>query len=399
MPTPTRLRAVHAAGVLVAASVLGATTAASATGGAQRACDTPRPGHAACMVEIRTTSTAQRSLGTASPNVTTAITGLRPADIASAYGLSGGSGGTVAIVDAYDNPKLESDLAVYRKHWGLAACTTANGCFTKINQRGSRTYLPAADEGWGVEEALDVDAVSAACPSCHILVVEADSDSLTDLAIAQNRAVKAGAKAVSNSFGGQELTGTQAFATQYYTHPGVAQFASTGDNGFPAASTPATYPGVTAVGGTSLVRASTSRGWKETVWDGAGSGCSAYFAKPSWQHDTHCPMRTVSDLSAVADPNTGLAIYDTFGTSADTPNGWLQVGGTSLSTPLIAGMVVRSGHAAQYSNASPVYAHASRFNDVTSGSNGFCGGDYLCTGKVGYDAPTGVGTPKSLASF
>jgi subtilase family serine protease len=350
-------------------------------------------------VEIRTTTTAQRSLATASPNATAAITGLRPADIASAYGLSGGSGGTVAIVDAYDNPKLEADLAVYRKHWGLPACTTANGCFTKINQRGSRNYLPAADSGWGVEEALDVDAVSAACPGCHILVVEADSDSLTDLAIAQNRAVKAGAKAVSNSFGGQEVTGTQSMATQYYTHPGVAQFASTGDNGFPAASTPATYPGVTAVGGTSLVKASTSRGWKETVWDGAGSGCSAYFAKPSWQHDTHCPMRTVSDLSAVADPNTGLAIYDTFDTSADTANGWFQVGGTSLSTPLIAGMAVRSGHASQYSNASPVYAHSSRFNDVTSGSNGSCGGDYLCTGKVGYDAPTGVGTPKSLASF
>ena len=322
--------------------------------------------------------------------------GYSPADITSAYelGASAHPGDTVAIVDAFDNPKVESNLRTYRATWGLPSCTLANGCFRKVNQRGGSTP-PPADADWGVEISLDVQAVSAVCPSCKILLVEADDNSLVAIGKSVNTAVRLGANVVSNSYGGDEFNGILAMGKAYYTHPGVAQVASSGDFGFGPAQFPAVSSHVIGVGGTSL--RSVHGQWHETAWWGAGSGCSAWVHKPAWQHDTHCLMRTVADLSAVADPDDGLAVYDTFGLGPD--NGWIEVGGTSLSAPLIAGMIGLAGHEGRLDNPSYVYSHREGLSDVVGGSNGFCGGDYLCTGKKGYDAPTGLGSPRGVSAL
>ena len=323
--------------------------------------------------------------------------GYHPADLQSAYKLTTlsstkGNGQTIAIVDAYDNPKAESDLVVYRKMFGLPACTTANGCFKKVNQTGGTTY-PQADAGWAVEISLDLDMVSAICPNCHILLVEANTPSFQNLGTAVNTAVKLGAKAVSNSYGGSEFSGESTVATAYYNHPGVAITASSGDNGY-GTEVPAAFNTLTAVGGTSLQHATNTRGWKETAWNGAGSGCSLYISKPTWQTDTGCTKRTIADVSAVADPNTGVAIYDSY-----QQPGWFVVGGTSASSPIIAGVYGLAGNASSFTiPAANAYSHHGALYDVISGSNGSCG-TYLCTAKAGYDGPTGLGSPHGSAAF
>jgi subtilase family serine protease len=299
--------------------------------------------------------------------------GLSPANIASAYALSGdgGAGHTVAIVDAYDDPNAEADLASYRATYGLSPCTTANGCFRKLNQRGEAGPYPDPDPQWAVETSLDLDAVSAACPQCSIALVEADSGDLDSLGSAEDTAAALGAIAISNSYGATEFTGMDSHAA-HYLHPGTSIVASSGDSGFGPASFPAVLGNVISVGGTTLTKASTTtRGWTEQAWGGAGSACSAYIAKPTWQKDRHCSKRTVADISAVADPNTGLAVYDTFGLGDD--NGWLVVGGTSLSSPILAAMITRSGR--EIGNASYIYARTSALYDPVGGSNGYCGND------------------------
>ena len=225
--------------------------------------------------------------------------------------------------------------------------------------------------------------------------MESDSDDLAALGSAVNTAVRLGAKIVSNSYGATEFNGISSYGRRYYTHRGVAIVASSGDEAFGPANFPAAWQWVTAVGGTSLVRSGGK--WSETAWSGAGSGCSAYIAKPAWQKDTHCKMRTVADVSAVADPDTGLAVYDTYGLGPG--NGWNLVGGTSLAAPLISGMIGLAGNAASLGDASFLYAHAGAFNDVVGGSNGSCGRDYLCTGLHGYDAPTGLGSPHGVGGL
>jgi N-acetylneuraminic acid mutarotase len=316
--------------------------------------------------------------------------GFGPTDLQSAYNLpSGGAGQTVAIVDAYDAPTAESDLAVYRQQYGLPPCTTANGCFKKIDQRGGASY-PPADSGWAAEISLDLDMVSAVCPSCNILLVEADDAYTNNLGTAVNQAVAQGAKFVSNSYGGGEGSDETQSDDAYYHHPGVVVTASTGDSGY-GVSYPAASPYVTAVGGTSLVKDTSARGWAEAAWSGAGSGCSAYEAKPSFQTDTGCARRTNADVSAVADPNTGVAVY---------VGGWHVYGGTSVSSPIIASVYALGGTPATGSqpNSYP-YGHISDLNDVTSGSNGSCTPSYLCTAGPGYDGPTGLGTPNGIGAF
>ncbi len=356
----------------------------------RRSCATPtRRGEMACLSLVRTDVTPRQGI---QPNV--APSGYGAPDLKSAYALpSGGSGATVAIVDAYDDPNAESDLATYRSQYGLPACTTANGCFKKVNETGGSTP-PTADSGWAEEESLDVDMVSAVCPSCHILLVEASQPTTDDLGTAVNTAVSLGAKYVSNSYGGDEDSSDPSTDASYFNHPGVAITVSSGDDGY-GVEYPAASQYVTAVGGTSLSRASNTRGWSETAWSGAGSGCSAYDAKPSWQKDTGCAKRTVADVSAVADPNTGLAVYDTYGTG-----GWLVVGGTSASSPIIASVYALAGTpAAGTYPASYPYAHTSALNDITSGSNGTCTPTYLCHAGTGYDGPTGLGTPNGATGF
>ncbi len=325
--------------------------------------------------------------------------GFGPADLEAAYNLptARGAGQTIAIVDAYDDPTAEADLATYRSTYGLPACNTGNGCFKKVNQAGDAGNYPDVDGGWAVEISLDLDMVSSACPLCNILLVEGDSSLVDDLAASVDTAVKQGADVVSNSYGLAEFNTMQSYY-KHYRHSGHVIVASSGDFGFTAASFPAVAPGVVAVGGTSLYAADNARGWTEKAWSGAGSGCSAYVSKPKYQTDNHCDMRTIADVSAVADPQTGLAVYDTTPNPYGIPAGWLIVGGTSASAPFIAGVIGLAGNASTFT-AGFAYKHASALFDVIGGSNGFCGNDYLCTAVKGYDGPTGVGTPNGVGAL
>ncbi len=352
-----------------------------------RVCRTPgKANEMTCLAMVRDDVIGPKGV---QPNDTPA--GFGPADLLDAYDLpASGSTQTVAIVDAFDNPNAEADLGIYRAQYGLPACTTANGCFKKIDQRGGSSY-PPPDAGWAGEIALDIDMVSAICPTCKILLVESDDNFMDSLGTAVNQAVSQGAKFVSNSYGGGEDPSDPQADDAYFHHAGVAITASSGDDGY-GASYPAASPYVTSVGGTSLAKdTSASRGWSESVWDGAGSGCSAYESKPSFQQDTGCARRTIADVSAVADPSTGVAVYN---------GGWHVYGGTSVSSPIIASVYALGGAPAAGSepNSFP-YEHPSALNDVTSGNNGSCNPAYLCTGGSGYDGPTGLGTPNGITAF
>ena len=397
------LRTAVVAAVVAAAGAGALTTPAAASAPlpsrTANACGAAAPGYARCFAMVRPGS-AQRS----APGRTTAAgtkaalpAGYGPADLVAAYKLGNtrtlGAGRTIAIVDAYDNPNAEADLAVYRSTYGLPPCTTANGCFRKVNQRGAATPLPEGDPGWGVEINLDLQAASAACPKCKLLLVEGDDPLVDNLAAAVDTAVRLGATVVSNSYGLDEWGGMRTYAPSY-NHPGVPITVSSGDYGFGAAQFPAVLRTVVAVGGTTLQK--TSTGWSESAWYGSGSGCSAWIAKPKWQKDPNCQMRTTADVSAVADPDTGLAVYDTYGLGPD--NGWIVVGGTSASSPFWAGLLALSPNPARYATAQRFYNRPTSLRDVVGGSNGYCGEDYLCTGLPGYDAPTGLGVPKGLTS-
>jgi subtilase family serine protease len=309
---------------------------------------------------------------------------------------------TVAVVDAYDLPTAEADLAFYRSYWGMPACTTANGCFRKLDQNGGTAYPTADPTGWGVEIALDLDMVSAACPYCNIVLIEADDSSYSNLGPAVDTAVSLGAVAVSNSYGGPEWSDESSFDS-HYNHPGVAIVASTGDCGYHCASSgynsveyPAASQFVVAVGGTSLTPAANARGYSESAWSGAGSGCAAYEPKPSWQQDTGCSNRTEADVSAVADPQTGVWVR--------VNGGWGVYGGTSAAAPIIASVfALANGHGATPYPASNLYAGTAHLNDVVGGNNDIkwhsCTVTYLCNGVVGYDGPTGLGTPAGTIAF
>ena len=324
--------------------------------------------------------------------------GYYPCDLQSAYNLAASSaanGGTqtVAIVDAYDDPTAESDLAVYRSTFGLPACTSGNGCFKKRAQDGSTNY-PIPDSGWAGEISLDLDMVSAICPNCHILLVESATSSGTDMFAAEKEAAVLGGTEISNSWGLTEGPGIGG-AEVNFNHPGIPITASTGDAGYAGGvSYPASSQYVTAVGGTSLVAAANSRGWSETAWSGGGSGCSAFITKPLWQKDTGCTKRMVADVSAVADPNTAVWVYDTYQDSA-----WLRVGGTSASAPIIASVYAIAGNGATVVYGSYPYLNTGSLYDIVSGTNDptdpTCGGGspYFCNAQAGYDGPTGLGTP------
>ncbi len=352
------------------------------------------PGSARCHARIVTNRSGDIVTNVVKPNGTPA--GFGPSDLRAAYGITGSGAATttVAIVDAYGYNNAEADLAVYRAQFGLPACTTANGCFKKVNQSGVQGSYPAENTGWAEETALDLDMVSAMCPNCKILLVEASSTDLTDFATAENTAASLGAHVISNSYGGDETGSASVEAA--WNHPGIAITASSGDSGYAdGPQFPATSPHVTAVGGTSLTRdATTARGWSETAWSSAGSGCSAVFAKPAWQIDGLCKMRMEADVSAVADPNTGVAVY---GPTDSGGSAWEVFGGTSVAAPLIAGVYGVNGGTVYYGR--DPYQHADQLNDIVKGSNGDCNGTYYCIAMPGYDGPTGLGTPKSSTPF
>ncbi|MEU3887634.1 S53 family peptidase [Streptomyces sp. NPDC029041] len=423
LPTPptSRLRWRRVASAVTATAALlltGLTTAAHAQAADPstskvtwtRSCALPRhAGEMACnalrVTGGRTAFQQQHSLSAQAADASSP-SGYGPSDLRSAYGLtsaatSNGSGRTIAIVDAYDDPNAESDLAAYRSQYGLPACTTANGCFQKVSQTGSTTALPTANSGWAGEISLDLDMASAICPNCHITLVEAKSATMTNLGTAVNEAVALGAKYVSNSYGGGESSADTSYDSAYFNHPGVAITVSAGDAGY-GAQYPAASRYVTSVGGTSLSTSATTRGWTESVWrtsstEGTGSGCSAYDTKPAWQTDTGCTRRMIADVSAVADPATGVSVYDTYGADGQ---GWATYGGTSASAPIIASVYALAGtpSTGSYPAEFP-YANTTALNDVTSGSNGSCTTSYFCTARTGYDGPTGLGTPQGLAAF
>jgi hypothetical protein len=478
-----------AMGLCFAAAITSIATAAprvfARVGYAQvhRACALPTPGLASCFALVRTPVSATASaqaraaarpfvLGDGAASAGPAG-GLTPAQLASAYAFNpiGAAGQTVAIVDAYDDPEIEGDLATFDSYYGLPGCTSANGCFTKVGQTGSTLSLPAADEsGWSVEIALDVETVRAACHSCKILLVEANNSSITNLASAVDEAVGLGATEVSNSYGGPEAVVEEAA----YDHPAVVITAATGDFGYDDWSNineeeeaperpniPAAFPSVVAVGGTTLVLNEDGTRAGESVWNGngpgdesefaegvTGGGCSTLFTAQLWQQDapgfgsSGCDgKRLDADVSADADPYTGFDVYDSYKCSEGCPHstvggGWITVGGTSLSAPLIASLYgLAGGSSGVPYPALTLYGHLSDptdFYDVTEGANGFCGGEGVsqcstkfcselgepgcggpnaffgrvdcegttaCNAAVGFDGPTGVGTPNGLGGF
>ena len=355
------------------------------------ACGAAPAGFARCHARIVTDQA-----GKPVENDGSRITGYTPADLVDAYKVKSGGKSTtiVAVVDAFGYNNAEADLQVYRTQWGLPTCTTANGCFKKLNQNGQQGNYPAQDIGWAQESALDLDMASAMCPNCQIWLVEGNDNSYNNLGTAVNTAASMGAHVISNSYGGSEggTTGVEHF----YVHDGVAVTASTGDHGFAAGPQfPATSAHVIAVGGTHLVRDGSQRGWTESAWSGAGSGCSTVFAKPSWQHDASCSKRMEADVSAVADPATGVAV---FGPNSQGVGTWLRFGGTSVSAPLVGGIYGVNGKKVKNA-ANTLYAKSGKLFDVTSGNNGSCGGSYMCTAMPGYDGPTGLGTPNGSKIF
>jgi len=357
----------------------------------------PADGFAACHSKL---SALRHRSGDVVPAASVTYTsGYAPIDLIKAYQLplTGGAGVTLAIVDAYASPTAQSDLDAYRSRFGLPPITV-----TQVNQNGGSISSVSGDTGWGQEEALDLDMASAICPSCKLLYVGGNSASFADLGAAVNTAVRLGATIVSNSYGASEFASESSYAAPY-NQPGVAITVSSGDSGY-GVQFPASASTVTAVGGTTLSRASNSRGFTESVWSGAGSGCSAYITKPKWQTDPSCSRRTVADVSAVADPNTGVAVYDSYGSTGGA--NWLVFGGTSVAAPIIAGVYGLAGNASIIgTGASYTYAHPTSLFDVTTGSNGQCvrgkntAGAYLCTGVTGFDGPTGLGTPHGVGAF
>jgi subtilase family serine protease len=387
--------------VLCLATILlftGPIQGASAGGRQSRpVCGSPSVGLARCESRVVTDANG-------APLVTALPSGYGPSQFHGAYNLPTGSSAnqTIAIVDAYDDPTAKADLDTFNSTYGLPSFPTCGGsitmsCFQKVNQSGNPSPLPRKNAGWALEISLDVQVAHEICQNCKILLVEADNNSLANLAVAVNTAAALGANTISNSYSGGDGSLNSA-----YNHPGVAITASSGDGGYGVGS-PASYNTVVAVGGTTLsVNGNSYAG--ETVWSGSGSGCSSFNSAQSWQTSlsnwsaTGCGTRRgVADVAADADPNTGAAVFDS--TRYQGQSGWFVVGGTSLSSPLIAAVyaLAGSGTFGSYPAAVP-YGHTSSLHDVTTGSNGNCS-TIMCKGGPGYDGPTGVGTPNGVGGF
>ena len=323
---------------------------------------------------------------------------------------------TIAIVDAYNAPTIQADLNTYDNYYGLPACTTSNGCFSIVNENGKASPLPTTDTGWALEISLDVETAHEICQTCKILLVEASAASIFDLGTAVKTAARLGATEISNSYGGSDFYGEASYDS-YYNHPGIAVTVSSGDGGYQdgfGVEYPSSSPYVVAVGGTTLNLNSNNTYLGESVWGdggfdtaGSGSGCSMYENANAWQTSVadwsqmQCGIkRGTADVSADADPYTGAAVYDS--TFYQGQSGWFLVGGTSLASPLIAGVFALAGGTSSYANAQRVpYVKFTSANshDVTSGSNGYCGGAIVCRAAAGYDGPTGLGTPNGTGGF
>ncbi|MDB5182601.1 MAG: uncharacterized protein JWO47_385 [Candidatus Saccharibacteria bacterium] len=342
-------------------------------------------GSARCNAQIVTDSKNK-------PLISSTPVGYGPADFKNAYGVKGSASVVVAVVVAYDAPHIADDLNTYSRTFGIAtlpSCTSESqsSCFKKYDERGGSSF-PAADSGWAVEASMDVESVHGLCPHCRIDFIEAASSSMADLGQAVDQAASLHAKVVSNSYGGPE-TASETSADGHYNHAGVVMVASSGDSGY-GTSYPAASPYVVAVGGTDL-HMNGAVVTSETAWLDAGSGCSKYESKPTWQHDTSCKKRSIADVAADADPATGAAVYDSY--PDEGRSGWFKVGGTSLAAPLVAGMLAASGRLSN--QPAWFYSNASMVRDIVSGHNGSCK-TYLCLSGNGYDGPTGLGVLNRL---
>jgi len=347
---------------------------------------------------------------------------LTPQQLHAAYSLpdEAPSAQTIAVVDAFDDPTAEADLAVYDEQFGLPACTTANGCFRKLDEQGRTSPLPPEDGEWASEISIDVQMAHAICESCDVLLVEASSEEMSDLGAAVNTAVEAGATEISNSYATPEEASLAGYfaelAAADYEHPGVVVTAASGDCGYldeecigapGAANFPADAPSVVAVGATELTGKNGK--WTSTVWKGSGSGCSALFATPPWQEAaigyaaTGCGgARSLVDVAAVGDPSTGVDVYDSTPEGSGEPTGWGVWGGTSVASPIVAAEFALAGgaHGVRYP-AATLYSHlgeAGSLYDVTSGANGSCATS-SCEATSGFDGPSGVGSPLGVGAF
>jgi subtilase family serine protease len=338
-----------------------------------------------CLSEVLTAAD-----GSAIAGLTSTTSGWTAPQLESAYGVSDyigtwGAGHSVAIVDAYDDPKAEADLGVYRAANHLPSCTMANGCLRKINQNGDPSPLPRPDAAWSEEISLDLDMVSALCPLCRITLVEANSDlsrtatvpDSADMYVAEQAAFATYADAVSNSWAAYEYQGETARDPQLVPpdRHTVVLFAS-GDRGL-RVEYPAASPNVIAVGGTVLHHDAATQSWSQTAWSGSGSGCSAYEPQPTWQEGvvTGCSKRVTADVSAVA---VGVAVYDSYGGQ----RGWAPENGTSASTPIVAALVALAG--AHVNSPQDLYTAARTFGGFTNS---------------GFDGPTGLGSPFGITAL
>jgi subtilase family serine protease len=371
----------------------------------RRACPpSPAPGTATCFTIYRPQTSVNRAIAEGMTGKVARPQGLTPKQIESAYRLpiNRRSHQTVAVSIAFNTPHLAHYLTVYRKYFGLPPCTVKSGCFRVVNQWGGRKKLPQSGlySGWDLEETLDVSMISVSCPHCHILVVEAQNPDFGNLGMTDKTAARLGAQVISNSYGGAENGLDMTFA-HFYQRKHHTVVVASGDEGYGAANFPANLANVTAVGGTELARSHGPRGWRESVWNnyvGAGSsGCSAYVRRPSWQHKTHCPGRTIADVAAVA---WDVPIYN------KAWGGWVSVAGTSIAAPLVAGIYGLAGNGDRVTTKN-LYLHQRSFFHIGIGNNAWpgispklrCGGDYLCVATPGYNAPTGLGTPDGIGAF
>jgi subtilase family serine protease len=399
------------------AAATGARPAPRATPASRAVCPPAHGRTVSCQARVVTESGSLRALALTGPS------GITPVQLSRAYGLPDPRGDTwvpngrkVVIVDAYDNPHAEFDLAVYRQTFGLPPCTTANGCFKKISQDPALP-LPPGNVAWGQEIDLDLQMASAICPRCKLTLVAAASADLADIARAVARAHSRKTSAISNSYATDESP-EAAFFEPVYDDPGIAVTAASGDAGY-AATFPASSPHVIAVGGTTLTRdVTTPRGWTETAWSGGGSWCSSLFDTQPWQSalvsgdpsGAACTRRTVADVAVVGDPVTGVAVYDSYGSVGG--DNWYVFGGTSVGAPIVGALFALAGDAVQNPTypypAQRLYEQRAALHDVTSGYNGNTVNDcwpasaspyYLCHAQAGYDGPTGLGTPNGLTAF
>ncbi len=451
-------------------------------------CHEPTPGHAGCLALALAPSTAAARLrtrplgdprGAAVGMAASAETCVRvypacltPGNLNDAYfpgekpEAPSSEPQTIALVDAFDDPNIAADLKVYDEEFDLPACTEANGCFKKLNQRGEAGHPPSTKteaereeaEGWALEISTDVEAAHAVCQNCRIVLVEAENSAYANLMAAETTASGVvGASEISNSWGGSEAELSEAEIAAF-DHPGIVITASAGDDGYlnwdqweseplqyDEPDFPASAPTVVAVGGTHLTLGSGGTWAGESVWNddregqregASGGGCSLRFPAPEWQHtiadwpSVGCEnRRAVADVAADADPDSGVAVYDSVpypyeenGKKRTSVLRWIPIGGTSLASPIVAAMFALAGgsHEVAYP-AKTLYSHlgSDLLHDVTAGGNGDCDGDYtacmgsmkpispfdcgagvlICNAAVGYDGATGVGTPNGIGAF